>query len=264
MEWIVSQVFVGVLLLSLGYLVFRKFKFTLSIYHITLCALMIAISTVLQLYSMTIPLFGFPSLKVGFGQLPIMVLGILLNPAYAFFVGIVKDVVGLIIAPSGPPYLGFTLNTVLVGVIPAYCYHFLKDVPYQQLRKVVALAMIGLCSLSAFMIVNPQLLGIASFKIAWEIKTVLILLLLGIVVFLLRLVQTKKDVLFLIYALSVFLVEVLVNFISTPIYLKIMYQIPVWGSIMARLFKAGFMFPITLLVGYYVLKTVLRIKRNKE
>lgn len=257
---IISQIVIFMILLGLGFYVFKKYHFQLTSSHMTICALMIAVSTVLQLFSLTIPLFGFPSLKVGFGQLPIMVLGIVFNPAYAFFVGIVKDVVGLIVAPSGTPYLGFTLNTVLVGVIPALCYHGLHKQEAKSLKKIVIAALLILLGLSAFFIVRPELLGLDAF--GWEMKGVLVLILVAIGIVLGRIIVVGEDNLFMIYALSVFLVEVIVNFTSTPIYLNIMYGIPVSLNVMLRLFKAGFMYPITVLVGYYVLRVLLRLQKN--
>ena len=263
MEIIISQIIIGSILIALGWYVFKHYKFQLTIYQITLCAIMITISTILQMFSLTIPLLGFPSLKVGFSQLPIMVLGFLLNPAYAFFVGIVKDIVGLIMAPSGFPYLGFTLNTVLIGVIPALCYAKLKEASYENLRRLVFVASSILFLLSGLLVVFPSLIGIKDLYITWEIQVALVVTLLIVAVLVNRYMKVKKDTLFMIYALSVFLTEVIVNFSSTPIYLNIMYGMPIPVSIMARFFKAGFMFPITVSIGYMILKVVFRIQKGR-
>lgn len=259
-----SQIVVLLILVGVGIYTYRTYSFKLSVMHITICALMIAISTVLQLFSLTIPLFGFPSLKVGFAQLPIMVLGILMNPAYAFFVGVIKDIVGLMVAPSGAPYLGFTLNTVLVGVIPALCYHKLRKTDAALLKMVVGLAMSMLLSLSALFVIRPDWIGLDAALFTVGVKALLVLVLIIIGAFLMRMVVKGEDSLFLIYMLSVFLVEVIVNFTSTPIYLNIMYGIPIPISVMVRVFKAGFMYPITVMVGYFVIKVMFRIQRNYE
>lgn len=58
------------------------------------------------------------TLRVGIGKVPIMLAGFLFGSMNGGVVGIAADLVGLAINPQGPPHLGFTLSSMLWGVIP--------------------------------------------------------------------------------------------------------------------------------------------------
>lgn len=262
MKLIISQIIIFAILSALGYYIFRKYKFKPTTFELVICALMITLSIVLQIVSVTIPLFGFPALKVGFSQLPLMVLGFLLNPAYSFVVGIIKDIVGMILDPSGFPFLGFTLNTVLVGVIPGLWYHALKEKRNEQLKFYAMGAVLLLISAAATLVWNPSFINVDIVKISQEMKWILSLLLAVIFVVVVSFINRKNDSLFTIYTISVLSVVIIVNFISTPIYLNLMYGMPIFFSLTIRIFKEGFLLPISVMTGYIVLRILLRLRRS--
>lgn len=70
-----------------------------------------------------------PSSRVGFGDIPIMLSGIILGPISGAITGIISDLIGVVLvpAPSGAPYFpGFTITKALVGIIPALIYRYFK------------------------------------------------------------------------------------------------------------------------------------------
>ena len=57
--------------------------------------------------------------RLGFGQTPIILAGILLGPIWGLLVGALSDVLGYLIAPLGGAYIpGLTLVAALIGFIP--------------------------------------------------------------------------------------------------------------------------------------------------
>ena len=75
------QVAAVLALVVIGYLTFRFNPLKLEIRSITFTAFMVMLSVVLSLLSIMIPLFGYPSLKIGLSQLPLMITGIFLGPS---------------------------------------------------------------------------------------------------------------------------------------------------------------------------------------
>ncbi|MGO1469113.1 MAG: folate family ECF transporter S component [Tissierella sp.] len=66
-------------------------------------------------------LFGFDYLeiiRIGFGNIPIMLSGLLFGPWIGGITGAVADIVGILISARGTPHLGFTLTSALEGIIP--------------------------------------------------------------------------------------------------------------------------------------------------
>ncbi len=57
------------------------------------------------------------NVKIGFGFVPVMLGGILLGPLGGGIIGMVSDLIGSILFPSGAFFPGFTLTAFLTGVI---------------------------------------------------------------------------------------------------------------------------------------------------
>lgn len=65
--------------------------------------------------------YALPTVRVGFGNVPIMLSGILLGPMSGAVTGGLSDLVGMLIFPSGGPYFpGFTLSKMVLGAIPGF------------------------------------------------------------------------------------------------------------------------------------------------
>lgn len=58
-----------------------------------------------------------PTLRLGFGETPLMMSGFLFGPIIGGLSGLVADLVGFVINPQGPYHPGFTLSSIMWGVI---------------------------------------------------------------------------------------------------------------------------------------------------
>lgn len=97
--------------------------------------LMIAISMVLKLiFELYIPLGGLPSLRINLTSIPIMFSGIVFGPLVGFIVGFLSDLLCFFIKPSGPYFLGFTIASGFVGLIPGFLWIILKKHPVKYLN----------------------------------------------------------------------------------------------------------------------------------
>jgi ECF transporter S component (folate family) len=99
------QIIAILAIVIIGFFVFKMDALHVTGEKLTIIAMFIALSVALQFFSLMIPLFGFPSMRIGFSQLPLMVIGVLFGPAWAFISGIVQDFLGLIVTPTGFPVL---------------------------------------------------------------------------------------------------------------------------------------------------------------
>lgn len=68
------------------------------------------------------------NLRIGLGTLPIMLSGFMFGPFAGAITGTVSDLVGVMINPMGTYHLGFTLSSMLQGLIPGIVsLFFMKD-----------------------------------------------------------------------------------------------------------------------------------------
>lgn len=90
-------------------------QYRIQLYKLSLAALFISLSIILTRYASITPV---PTIRVGFGSIPIQIAGIFLGPLSGAVVGLIADPLGFVMNPQGTYHLGFTLTSVLNGVIP--------------------------------------------------------------------------------------------------------------------------------------------------
>ncbi|NLJ87063.1 MAG: folate family ECF transporter S component [Firmicutes bacterium] len=87
--------------------------------RMTTIGLLVGISVVLTRFlGVVVPFAGIQALRIGFGQLPIMLAGVVLGPIAGAITGALADVIGGILFPIGPYFPGFTLSAAMWGMLP--------------------------------------------------------------------------------------------------------------------------------------------------
>ena len=83
-------------------------------------AFLTAISIVLTRFlAVFVPLAGgLPAIRLSFGEVPIMMGGLLFGTVVGGITGLAADLVGVLINPQGAFHPGFTLSSILWGAIP--------------------------------------------------------------------------------------------------------------------------------------------------
>lgn len=98
-------------------------------------AFLTAISIVLTRFLyFFIPLAGLPTLRISFGEVPLMMSGLLFGPVVGGISGIAADFIGVLVNSQGTFHPGFTLSSMLWGAIPGlYLYLFKKQGTYEKI-----------------------------------------------------------------------------------------------------------------------------------
>ncbi len=82
--------------------------------RLVICGLLMALSIIATRHLSV----QTPIVRVGFGNVPIILAGILFGPGWGFAVGALADLVGFFSVPIGVYFPGFTLSSGLAGAIP--------------------------------------------------------------------------------------------------------------------------------------------------
>ncbi|MBS3991569.1 MAG: folate family ECF transporter S component [Erysipelothrix sp.] len=214
-------------------------------------SLLVVLSVVLQRFGIMIPLFGFPSFRIDFLHIPLIMVGALFGPFFGVLAGVVADIVGLIITPTEYPFFGFMLNKVLMGFIPAIMVLVIRRL---SLKNGVRLAHLTLLSINAasiiYLWITPSLtISGQVMMLTYQTKLIVVAILLALMISLHGLLVNKSVTKVRVFALlSVIFVELIVSLLLTPIWLVTMYNIPVFLSFIVRVIKAAFMIPISALL----------------
>ncbi len=268
-----EQLILAIVIIALGIYVFRFFPFEKgNVTYSVISAIFIVLTLVCkQFLTVMIPLFGTESFKIGLEYLPLLVAGFFLKPSYAFVVGLCSDIVGLIIVPTGFPFLGFTLVMILVCVIPSLVKEYAKHVS-EQMVQYLAIGLILILGIGAAiyiyqlesLVISETIHVLTLFEKSFMIAMCLILTVAFIVIimFLKMKIHIEEAKEFSMWLFAVILVEIICTLCLTPLWLDIMYGIPFILSLCLRIIKECFILPIEIFIGYTLVKIMKRILRR--
>ncbi len=269
-----EQIILAIVIIALGFYVFKFYPFEKgNVMKLVIAAIFIILTAICKRLAIMIPLFGAESLKIGFEYIPLMLAGYLLAPSYAFLVGLCSDLIGLILVPTGFPFLGFTLGTILVSVIPSLVKEHAKMVSEKVVQYVVIGLILGLGIGASLYIYGLDEISISQtlHTITTQEKITLISICLALTaIFIILIMILKKRIHdqeakeFSTWILCVTLVELIVTLCLTPLWLDMMYKIPFVVSLCIRVIKECAVLPIEIFIGYTVLKLMKRILSRLE
>ena len=248
-----SQLVCLLAIVILGLYIYKKFPMKFQLKDMSIASLLIVVALLLSYMSIMIPMFGFPSLKFSFAQIPLMCLGIVLGPGYAFLSGIIYDLLGLLMNPTSFPFLGFTLNNILVAVIPALWYQ------QKQSRKTTAWLSLGISIIATvvFVIYVWTYTDTVEFvekymEITMQMKMLIsgmFILFVGVVIGCMSFWIKKQDEQFIDWVFCLIAIEVFVHLLLSPLWLEIMYSIPYMVNLFMRVIKTAIVIPVFTILG---------------
>jgi len=114
----------------------------LNIRVLPVLAMLVAVSIILtRTMAVMLPIAGVMSLRLSFGEIPIIIAGILFGPLAGFLTGIAADLLGYMINTFGGAYIpGLTISAGLTGFLPGLLLrHVDKELSFWQLLGTIAL-----------------------------------------------------------------------------------------------------------------------------
>lgn len=263
-----SQLLCFIIIVLLFFGVGKRYGFKISTKELSIGSILVILSVVLSFFSLLLPILGVPGLKIGFAQLPLVVAGFVVSPFVAILVGLITDLIGLILVPTSFPFLGFTLNSIVLCLIPALIVYHKEYFTKARVQLYLQIVVGGLLSASALYLVFFNEVKIGSEMIALSIPTKIgifgfFLIITGVLVLVYKVLQKRfKNQSFLLFVFMVIVMEILVNLAMTPLWLSIMYGTPYLLSLFLRIVKASVMIPLHIFIGYSVLQVLLKITKK--
>jgi ECF transporter S component (folate family) len=259
------QLVAGSILVLIGAYVFHRYPMKKDTKSIVLGALFVVIAVVLKRLSIMIPLFGVPALKIGFEIIPMMLVGMILAPGYSYLVGLAIDMIGLIITPTEFPFLGFTLNSVLITTVPSIMLDTMKRMQTKTLERFLCFLMSGIVGFISIYILLLDSVMVSDKTIVMNAfyKGVIIGIVLALSIILWQVIRYMKKrvhqdhlAMLYIWIMVVIVVETGVTFILIPYWLQVMYGIPFMVSLFVRVVKQCVIIPLDIMIGYQLLRAL--------
>ncbi len=260
-----TQIICGVILVVLFIYTMYRYPFKVDTKGLAWAALLVSIALVLNALSIS---FG-EVLKINFALIPLMLSGVLLAPGYAFMVGIAFDALGLIITPTSYPFLGFTLSNVLSALLPAYWYANRIKLNPQLVYKLVDVMLVALATLGSIFIftLNKANIAAASVTVTLTMKlsvsallftiSIIIIIVLRGVKKRMRNAESEELATWMVTCVGM---EVLISLVLNPLWLDVMFGVPMILSMFIRIVKECIMIPIDISIGYALVRALKRLR----
>jgi len=128
----------------------------LTVYHTCCIAMLVALNIILtRVFSIRISFEGIEGIRIGFGTLPVILAGILLGGKQGFITGVMGDMIGFQLNPSGVYLPTFTLIAGMNGMLaPVIIRWFCNGMI--SLKKLVIV--IGINNIMTSLVLTPFLL----------------------------------------------------------------------------------------------------------
>jgi len=262
----IPQIISILLILCLAIFTFKFFPLKITVRDLVSVSLLTVISVILGIFSWMIPLMGFPSLKVGFSQLPLILIGFIFGPSWAFLAGLSADILELLSGTIAFPFFGFTLNKILIAMIPALVAHYApKTKPFisSLLLSLISLGALGYVFTLETLTLQDQVI-VVSFQMKLFVGAFVVLACSAVVLALYKIGKVIKFETSQSFILSIVLIEMIVQMGLTPLWLNAMYGLPILVSISARLVKAVLMIGLNAYLGLISLQTLQKLRTTSS
>lgn len=264
-----EQIILAILIIALGFYCFRFYPFERgNVTKLVWAAVFVILTAICKRLAIMIPLFGTESLKIGFEYIPLMLAGYFLSPSYAFIVGFCSDMVGLILVPTGFPFLGFTLGTILVSVIPSIVKEYVKSLSIKRVEymTILFIALLGIGASLYIGTLDQMKIDQNIYTVTMSHKITLISICLILTVLFISLIYLLKKKfheqeakIFSTWIMCVVAVEFICTLCLTPLWLDMMYGIPFVVSLCIRIIKECAVLPLEIFIGYTLIKLLNKV-----
>lgn len=123
----------------------RKEVLSVKTRNLVILSLFTTISIILtRFFSVMLPIAGIAGIRLSFGDIPILLSGILFGPLAGALVGITADIIGAVFLSTFGYFPGFTVSAALTGVIPPLVIKMFKTKQIQLKHIFVSILMTDL------------------------------------------------------------------------------------------------------------------------
>ncbi len=247
-------------------------KRNIDIYKITSTAFLMALAIILSrvpFLSTYISIGGVNLVKIGFQEIPLMIVCLFNGPIYSMIASFGSDLIAALVLPTGPYFPGFTFDALLLGIFPALFLKFYKN----SQKKFLILYSIAIFLVSTIFMSQIGSLGeikIGQYKLAlplWLkilfIAGVPFLSLINLVVLVIAERKNKRSYFKLYEIYSVFYIrDILIAPIIAPIWFIFLYNIPYSLSYVSQLLSKFITLPILSAITMLLVLPLSKVSKN--
>ena len=239
-------------------------KDKIQVIQLTTATMLTTVGVILGNFSIILPIFSVPALRLDIVAIPIILAGLILGKWYGMSVGIVIDIVNFLLYGQGVYHVGFTINYALIGLLAGLIPIFFmnKDFKFIKNTLLITASVLVLATIIVLYFLDDVSLGGDSVSLNQEIRIailslIVIMTLLTLSFMYLTLRDYKYEIRDMyVVSIMIILIEFFVIIVLTPIWIQDLFGQPYYIGFLARIIRGSLMIPFKIIIVLAVINVI--------
>ena len=239
-------------------------KNKLQVMQLTTATMLTTVGVILGNFSIILPVFSIPALRLDIVAIPIILSGLILGKWYGIGVGIIIDIINFLLYGQGAYHVGFTINNALIGLFSGMIPLFFqqKNFPFVKKTLIITSTLLILITIGILYSLDRLSLGGETVALTLEVRIAIIsliivmsLLTIGFMYLTLRDYKYELKDMYTV-SIMIILIEFFVVIILTPLWIQDLFGQPYIIGFLARIIRGSLLIPFKIIIVLAIINVI--------
>jgi ECF transporter S component (folate family) len=239
-------------------------KNKLQVMQLTTATMLTTVGVILGNFSIILPVFSIPALRLDIVAIPIILSGLILGKWYGMGVGIIIDIINFLLYGQGAYHVGFTINNALIGLFSGMIPLFFqqKNFPFVKKTLIITSTLLILITVGILYSLDRLSLGGETVALTLEVRIAIIsliivmsLLTIGFMYLTLRDYKYELKDMYTV-SIMIILIEFFVVILLTPLWIQDLFGQPYIIGFLARIIRGSLLIPFKIIIVLAIINVI--------
>jgi len=239
-------------------------KNKLQVMQLTTATMLTTVGVILGNFSIILPVFSIPALRLDIVAIPIILSGLILGKWYGMGVGIIIDIINFLLYGQGAYHVGFTINNALIGLFSGMIPLFFqqKNFPFVKKTLIITSTLLILITVGILYSLDRLSLGGETVALTLEVRIAIIsliivmsLLTIGFMYLTLRDYKYELKDMYTV-SIMIILIEFFVVIALTPLWIQDLFGQPYIIGFLARIIRGSLLIPFKIIIVLAIINVI--------
>ena len=239
-------------------------KNKVQVMQLTTATMLTTVGVILGNFSIILPVFSIPALRLDIVAIPIILSGLILGKWYGMGVGIIIDIINFLLYGQGAYHVGFTINNALIGLFSGMIPLFFqqKNFPFVKKTLIITSTLLILITVGILYSLDRLSLGGETVALTLEVRIAIIsliivmsLLTIGFMYLTLRDYKYELKDMYTV-SIMIILIEFFVVIILTPLWIQDLFGQPYIIGFLARIIRGSLLIPFKIIIVLAIINVI--------
>ena len=239
-------------------------KNKVQVMQLTTATMLTTVGVILGNFSIILPVFSIPALRLDIVAIPIILSGLILGKWYGMGVGIIIDIINFLLYGQGAYHVGFTINNALIGLFSGMIPLFFqqKNFPFVKKTLIITSTLLILITVGILYSLDRLSLGGETVALTLEVRIAIIsliivmsLLTIGFMYLTLRDYKYELKDMYTV-SIMIILIEFFVVILLTPLWIQDLFGQPYIIGFLARIIRGSLLIPFKIIIVLAIINVI--------